>query len=190
MHVEGRDEPLALREVVERAEVDVGVALVLEGRHDHEADHGYGDETPDHRAQAERRRLEETAPRETLAGLGLRHRRLAAVRRDGRSVGNGRLAPLGLDGLGLAPVLHRRVARPEKAEDDRYRCPDRRDQLRVDDQSDEDARHAHREADRVQRGPGEMRPIAVLRLHHLGFNSRPLRRVNDVTNDATGGDSD
>src|SRR5213592_133613 len=68
-----------------------------------------------------------------------------------------RLATLGLDRLGLAPVIHRRVARPEEAEDDRDRSPDRRDQRRVDDQPDEDARHTGRKPDRVERRPGEMR---------------------------------
>ncbi len=60
---EGRDHELVLGKVVERADVDVGVALVDERRQDREAEDGKGDHSADHRTQAERRRFEELRAR-------------------------------------------------------------------------------------------------------------------------------
>src|SRR5207244_7302582 len=85
MHEELRHEPLTLSEVLQRAQIDLGIALALERRHDHEADRGHRHETTDDAAQAEGRALEEPAARKALARLG--HCRLAPIRRDGRRSG-------------------------------------------------------------------------------------------------------
>src|SRR6266508_6064243 len=66
VHEELRHEPLALGEVLQRAQVDLRVALATEGGNDHEADRWHGHETTDHSAQPERRALEEHATREEL----------------------------------------------------------------------------------------------------------------------------
>src|SRR5437870_4362175 len=79
MHEELRHEPLALGEVRQRAEVDLGIALLAIGGDYHEPQRRYGDESADHTAEAERGELEELAPREPLTRRRLRHRRLAPV---------------------------------------------------------------------------------------------------------------
>jgi hypothetical protein len=123
------------------------VALVFEGGHDHEPDDGHSHEAADERAEAKRGALEEAVPREPLTWGRRRHRGLALT-------GRRHFGPLGLDRLGLDPVLLGRVTRPEEAEDDRDRRSDRRDDLRIDDQADEDARDAGGESDRVERRSG------------------------------------
>src|SRR5438067_702918 len=70
---ERRHEPLALGEVLERTEIDRRIALLHVRGHDHEADRRDRDEPTDHRAEPERRRLEELATGEALAGRRLRH---------------------------------------------------------------------------------------------------------------------
>src|SRR5439155_6199856 len=83
MHEELRHEPLTLSEVLQRAQIDLGIALALERRHDHEADRGHRHETTDDAAQPECRALEEPAAWKALAGRGLRHCRLAPLGRGG-----------------------------------------------------------------------------------------------------------
>src|SRR5712691_3845021 len=194
MHEELRHEPLPLGEVVQRSEVDVRVPLLDVRRHDHEPDCGYGHEPADHAAEPERCALEEAVSGESM---GLRHRRLAVGW--GYLGGRRNLAPLRLDRLGRAAILHRRLARPQESEHDRDRRADRRHDDRIHDQPDEDAGNAGREADRVDRGARKMRPVPVPGLRHRtsplwvttsGFNPRLVRRVNDVTNGATGRNSD
>ena len=144
-----RDHPFALREVVDRAEVDVRVALVDERRDEREPDCRDGDDGADCGAEAERRALEELAAR-VARGLGrrrLRHGGRALVRGDGRS-GLRRPLRLGVrrrDGR----VAAADVPDPEEAEDERQRSADRH-RRPADDQADEDANDADREANRPE----------------------------------------
>ncbi len=191
VHEELRHEPLAFREVLQRAQVDFRVPLSLERGDDHEADGGHGHETADQTAQPERRALEEPIAREALAGLDLGRCRLARIGRAGFACA----AALRLDrGDRLASKLLRRCAGPEEAADDRDHDADRHDHLRVDDQPDEDAGDPRREPDRIERRARGMRPVPVLGFRHRasplwvttsGFNPRPVPCVNDVSIGAT-----
>jgi len=70
-----------------------------------------------------------------------------------------------LDRLGYTAVLHGRVTRPEKAEEDGNRAADRRHEERAHDQADEHARNPGREPDGIERRSGKVGPVPVLRLH-------------------------
>ena len=102
---EGRDHELALGEVLDRAEVDVGARLLDERRRDREAEDRQRHEAADHGAEAERRGLEELVARVALD--------LAAPPSDGRRVLDRRgdrrphLAALRLDLGDLAAQLPR-----------------------------------------------------------------------------------
>ncbi len=157
---EGGDVPLPVRVLVERPEVDVLRLDVGEGRQDGEPEHGHGDDAADHGPEAERRALEEAAARKALAGGRRGHRGLADVRRQRGSLRGGR-APLGLDRRRRAPVLGRRLAHPEEAEDEHQRAPDRGDHLGVHDEPDQEDGDADREADRPQRRRREVRPLVT-----------------------------
>ena len=100
VHEERRHEPLAFGEVLERPEVDVRVALALERRDDHEPDDRHRDEAADHRAEAERRGLEETCCAGSARPAALGRRGLAAFADRRASASRGHLdGPLGLDRL-------------------------------------------------------------------------------------------
>ena len=161
---ERREAPFALREVRERAEVGEVLALLPErGRKRHHR-HGDGHDRADHTAEPERHALEELAPREPFAGCGLRHPRLALDRGNRRSdLGRLRRPPLRLDVLGNTAVFARRIADPEKGEDDCDRTADRSDELRADDQA---AGDPGRKADWVQRRTGNVRLVAAFGLHY------------------------
>src|SRR6185437_12101269 len=136
---EGRDHELALLEVLDRPEVDLVVVLVLEDRRDREADDGHGEDPGNDGAESERRALEEHVAVDAL-GLRWSRRRLAFARRDrGSARRRGwELTP---------PVVAGDVADPEEAKND---CQGRADRHGgpADDQPDENADDADREADR------------------------------------------
>ena len=110
---------------------------------------GNGHDAADHGTEAERRGLEELAPREALAGFSLLGGCLAGVLRQRRPVAGVGLAPLRLDGDVPPAQLAGRLPRPDEAEDDRDPEPDRRDPEGVDDQADEDDHDADGKADRA-----------------------------------------
>ncbi|TML39578.1 MAG: hypothetical protein E6G25_08115 [Actinobacteria bacterium] len=164
---EGRGHELAFLEVVDRAQVDLIVVLVLEDRRDREADNGHGDNAGDHAPEAERRPLEEDVAREALARLRRRHRRLAPVGRHGRRAFGGRLgaAHRGLRADVAVPIVAGHVAHPEEAEDERDPGADGHSSP-TDNQADEDADDADREADRPQAWRRKVRfALALLGLH-------------------------
>src|SRR5579859_1750375 len=175
---EGSDVPLADRELLDRAEIDLVLLLVEEGRQEREAGDRHRDDAADHAAEAERGALEEAAPRHGgLGDVGKRDSLLVGGRRRHPRAGLARLPPLGLDDERMPAQLGGRVARPEDPEDDGDRRADRGDQLGIDDQADENDDDADREADRPQRRRRQMR-LLVERLL-LGVGTR-LPRLHQV----------
>ena len=155
--------------------------LALERGGDEQAERRDGDEAADHGAEAERRGLEELAPREAVAdGLA------GAVDRRRRRPPRQQAAEAG----GSASVAWRERSRdPEEAEDERDRAADR-DRRPADDQANEDADDADGESDRPQRRGRKVRlivPVPGLHLvtppfaYRAGFNPSFLLPVNDVT---------
>ena len=123
--------------------------LPEERRQDGKAEDRNGHDAADHGTEAERRGLEELAPREALTGFSRLGGCLAGVLRQGCPVAGVGLAPLRLDGDVPPAQLASRLPRPDEAEDDRDPKPDRRDPERVDDQADEDDHDADGKADRA-----------------------------------------
>ena len=111
---------------------------VLKDRSDREADDRHCDDAADHGAEAERRAFKERAAGETVAGFRSSRRRFGG----GLSTTRGRL------GAEIAaPGVRRDIAHPEEAENDRQPGADRGGRP-ADDQPDQDAHDADREADR------------------------------------------
>jgi hypothetical protein len=150
-----RDEG-ALREVVERAQVDLGILLADERRGDHEAERRQGDDAADERADAEGRALEEAG-----AGEALGHPRLFLGLLDDDRLRLG----LGGDGTHLA----RGLADPEEAEDDRDDGADR-GEPEIDDQPDEKEGDAGGEGEGPDRGGRKVEAGLLV----LGAHPRPL----------------
>ena len=140
--------------LLERAEVDVAVALVDERRRDHEAEGRQRHDAADHRTEAERRRRQERAAAVPILFLargrqgnggrravaGLRRRRLHRRRlRAGTDVGGG-------------------VADPERAEGERQdRAED--DDAPADDEAEQEDGDADGESDRPETRWRDVRPV-------------------------------
>ena len=107
----------ALGEVVERAEVDLGLPWSTNAGSDREAEHGQRDDAADHRAEPERGASRNVAPR--VASSSSARATASLVRGSGRR--RGRAAPLALrlDLGGRLADAARDVADPEEAEDER-----------------------------------------------------------------------
>ena len=146
----------------------------------------------DHRAEAERRGLEEDVAREALArraGVAASPASPAGARRRARL----RRAPRGDGSRRYAPRRRRAPRGSRRRSRSRRR---RRDDQPADDQADEEARRRRprsRSASRLGRCGRPVLGASSPRLpcrSPLGFNPRLSWRVNDVTVDATRPDSD
>jgi hypothetical protein len=179
---ERRNHELVLGEVVDRAHVDLRMALLDEGWEDREAQHRRGDDHADQRAEPQRRGLEELRARVAddlaLTGIGTRGAGAGRLPRSWRR--------LGRSCRFLAAERLRRIPDPEEPEDRGYHGADDEDDL-ADDQSEEDAGDANGEADRPD-GRGRLvgSALTLVRIHVVARIQSGLGpSVNDVAIDAT-----
>ena len=177
---EAGDDVIALREVLERAEVGLALLQVRERGEDREAEDRKRDDGADGCTEADGGRLEESRARVRREWL-LRGGRAG----DRRLVGDG--AGLRLDRRHLVAHVARDVTCPQDPERDCENCADGRHDP-GDDEAQQHAGDPDREADRPQARPGCVRGVVTGIAQSApcrGFNRPAVPRVNDVTSVAT-----